>query len=1277
MVVAAALVVAAPSSRADQPLPVGRSAFRSFGLEEGLTNLSPLCLAQDPRGILWVGTEDGLFSYDGQRFTRSGLNEGLPSETILQLAVAGDGSIWVGTEAGLARVSTTGVTTVPSVPATRIASLSVAPDGCTWVCADQDRGGLFRSCGDQPFQPVPDWPGGACTAALAARDGSILATVRGALTVRSPEGRWSAPVDTGLGSERVDALLLDRLGRLWLRSSNGLSMRPTPAEPFTRVDQGLARAYLSGRLTEGPDGDPWVPTVLGLARWHDGDWSLLDARQGVPTTSVTVSFIDAEGSPWLGGLSLHRWLGAGQWASYTTREGLPSDVIWSIVRDRTGTLWVATDQGLCFATADGWSTVPFTRGLGIKTIAFASDGSLWLGAAELQVIHWSRATGTVERYRAEAGLRGSQITTIVVDPEGAVLVAAEEGGLREAKPGTTPLVFRPVALPTMRENETFRSIIIDRDQRVWSGGADGLVIREHGQWRRFTTRDGLLQDYVGYLAPRDDGSVLLASWASVGYSIARYAGGTLTCEHDRTLAGRKIYSLIEDPKSHRRFMGTGSGLEIIDGTHHRHLTQSDGLPGDDFDANALFVEANGDIWLGTSSGLGLLRGATEGPSPRPPRSLIETAQLGSHPLRPASPPTEVEHAENTLAVHFAGMSFANEKKVSYSFRLVGFDPAWSESAVPEARFTNLPPGAYTFEVRTRVADGPWGESAALAFSIRPAFWQTRWFPALIALSVLVLSVLAVRWRRAAVRGAKALSESEARLRSVFSVMGEGVVLRDEAGHAVLWNASAEQILGLTPAQFRREVPPEPGWQLLREDGTPFPEAESPANLTRTTGQSQQRVLMSLRRPGGATRWVSVSSAPLSNQTRGPTYAAVTTLTDVTELRQGKDELQAATRRATEASELKSQFVANMSHELRTPLNAVLVLSRLGLEEPSIEKVHEYLGIIQRSGDGLLGLVNDILDLSKIEAGKLTVERIPFLLESQMREIVQTLEPMIEARQLRFSLKWAPEVPDAVVGDPLRVRQVLTNLLSNAIKFTEKGFIEVEVSLQAGQVAFVMRDSGIGMTPAQQERLFAAFTQADSTTTRRFGGTGLGLAISRSLARAMGGDLVVTSEAGVGSTFTFTCPLPAASADAAKSLGARSRVQLPPGLRGRRALLVEDNKVNQLVARVLLQKAGIEVTLAEDGRQGLDAVVANPGGFDVVLMDVQMPVMDGYEATAAIRARLGAAAPPVIAMTANAMVEQQEQSRRAGMSAHVSKPIDVNELYAVLLRVMTAPNERPH
>jgi CheY-like chemotaxis protein/nitrogen-specific signal transduction histidine kinase len=408
---------------------------------------------------------------------------------------------------------------------------------------------------------------------------------------------------------------------------------------------------------------------------------------------------------------------------------------------------------------------------------------------------------------------------------------------------------------------------------------------------------------------------------------------------------------------------------------------------------------------------------------------------------------------------------------------------------------------------------------------------------------------------------------------------------------------------------------------------------------------------------------------------------VTTLTDVTELRQGKDELQAATRRATEASELKSQFVANMSHELRTPLNAVLVLSRLGLEEPSIEKVHEYLGIIQRSGDGLLGLVNDILDLSKIEAGKLTVERIPFLLESQMREIVQTLEPMIEARQLRFSLKWAPEVPDAVVGDPLRVRQVLTNLLSNAIKFTEKGSITLRIHAAAGKIEFAVTDTGIGIQPHQLEIIFEAFRQADGSMARRYGGTGLGLSISRDLARLLGGELTVESRVGHGSTFTLAVPMiPVATELPATSDPSPLPGLLPlppslatePGIPDDRAsldparrllLVVEHDPIFAQIVVDLAHAEGFQCLVASAMEAGL--TLANEMLPSAIMLDINLPDQSGMSGLERLKRSPKTRHIPV---HVSSMANHIQAALAMGAIGYLSKPAPHEELLRAFVRI---------
>jgi CheY-like chemotaxis protein/nitrogen-specific signal transduction histidine kinase len=390
--------------------------------------------------------------------------------------------------------------------------------------------------------------------------------------------------------------------------------------------------------------------------------------------------------------------------------------------------------------------------------------------------------------------------------------------------------------------------------------------------------------------------------------------------------------------------------------------------------------------------------------------------------------------------------------------------------------------------------------------------------------------------------------------------------------------------------------------------------------------------------------------------------------------ESETEQEALTRTAEAANQLKSQFLANMSHEIRTPLNAIIGLSGLGLEESDPEKLREYLGIIHRSGQGLLGLINDILDVSKIEAGRMTLEAVPFDLSGLLRSLQEMLAVSAEAGGLSFLIRQEPGVPAVVVGDPLRVRQVLTNLLANAIKFTPAGG-QVELAVASGGGASLLRfrvsDTGIGMDPEQVAGLCRPFTQADASTTRRFGGTGLGLSISRQLARLMGGGLFVESSPGAGTTIHFVVVLPAASPAEAAALSspAPPDPRGHPGARleGRRVLLVEDNRVNQLIALKLLEKVGIEVTLAENGVQAVEAACVGAGRFDAILMDLQMPEMDGYEATRVIRARLGDAAAPIIAMTAHAMLEERERCLAAGMVAHLAKPIDVSRLYGLLGR----------
>ncbi|MBS0396765.1 MAG: response regulator, partial [Proteobacteria bacterium] len=367
--------------------------------------------------------------------------------------------------------------------------------------------------------------------------------------------------------------------------------------------------------------------------------------------------------------------------------------------------------------------------------------------------------------------------------------------------------------------------------------------------------------------------------------------------------------------------------------------------------------------------------------------------------------------------------------------------------------------------------------------------------------------------------------------------------------------------------------------------------------------------------------------------------------------------------AEAAATAKSAFLANMSHEIRTPLNGILGLAQIGHTRSAGQRsVQDTFSRILDSGRLLLTVINDILDFSKIEAGKLDIEDVPFDPARVVDEAVGTLAEAARAKGLVLTGSKAPDLPPGCLGDPMRLSQILLNLLSNAIKFTPAGEVRVEACLEGGALLYRVRDSGIGIAPEVLVRLFQPFEQADSSTTRQFGGTGLGLAISQRLAELLGGQLSAASEPGVGSVFSLRLPVRACAPPAA----ARSMLRGGAGERlpGVPVLVAEDNEVNRLVLAEALGAEGARVTLVENGRLAVEAVERDPAAFRLVLMDVQMPEMDGLEATR--RLREIAPALPVIGQTAHALRAEHERCRAAGMTATVTKPIDLEQLVAILM-----------
>ena len=387
------------------------------------------------------------------------------------------------------------------------------------------------------------------------------------------------------------------------------------------------------------------------------------------------------------------------------------------------------------------------------------------------------------------------------------------------------------------------------------------------------------------------------------------------------------------------------------------------------------------------------------------------------------------------------------------------------------------------------------------------------------------------------------------------------------------------------------------------------------------------------------------------------------------IRQRTQELEKAMHGALAASQAKSEFLANISHELRTPMNGLLGMLDLVLDSPVGGEQREQVEIAQRCAYSLLDLLNDILDLSKIEAGRMILEQVPFDLRSVAEDCVRAQSAKAQQKGVELRFEYAGDTTN-VTGDPLRLRQIVANLLSNAIKFTEKGSVNVRQSVSAGAdgrltMVLDVADTGAGIPAEKVPLIFEKFTQADSSISRKYGGTGLGLAITKRLVELQGGQIRVESRVGRGSTFTVEIPFETApAAESAVELPLEQRAAVPAAKQAR-LLLVEDNAVNQRVVLAMLRKKNYEIDVANNGQEALDKLEMATEPYNLILMDVQMPVLDGLETTRAIRRNKTLDYLPIVAMTAHAMIGDRERCLQAGMNAYISKPVQQAGLIAVI------------
>lgn len=510
-------------------------------------------------------------------------------------------------------------------------------------------------------------------------------------------------------------------------------------------------------------------------------------------------------------------------------------------------------------------------------------------------------------------------------------------------------------------------------------------------------------------------------------------------------------------------------------------------------------------------------------------------------------------------------------------------------------------------------------------------------------------------------------EEEARkLALVASLTDNSVIITDNQGRIEWVNKAFESMTGYQLAEVTNERP---------GDFLQGPHSDEATVLFMREclllGNPFQVEILNYTK-AGAEFWVEIETQPLLDD-NGQIKQFFAIQRDITQQKEYENSLKAARDIAEAAAKAKSEFLSNMSHEIRTPMNAIIGLTDLLLEQPLEEESHASLKRISYSAKNLLTLINDILDFSKIEAGKLPIEYINFNIRQLFNEHIQSIDLKAEVKGIRLVHSVDSEIPSFLVGDPLRLNQVLLNLTSNAIKFTDQGTVSLSIQLverdnDKVKLLFSVEDTGIGIRPEKLETIFDSFTQADTNITRKYGGTGLGLSITKKLIELQGGSIDVESEIGQGSTFHFTLPFRVSESSKLTVVDEPNEERSTQGLAGRKMLLVEDNLINQFVAEQLLKSWSIEVDKAINGRVAIEILESQ--SYDAILMDIQMPEMDGFETTAEIRDKASKVIDhlvPIIAVSADVFPETQEKAFGLGMNDFITKPIDKDELYQVLLK----------
>ncbi|MCK4763484.1 MAG: response regulator [Candidatus Aminicenantes bacterium] len=1183
-------------------------------------------LHEDRRGNLWIGTHGGgLICLKDGKYTIYNTKNGLSNDIVWSICGDQKGNLWIGTENGLNRFkdgkftifnkkgaappthkgpgkSITGqVDPKGAAPPTykgpgesitdqvdpkasfskerllnpTIGVLYLDRRGNLWIGTD---GGLncLKDGKIHAYSKADGLSRHPVISICEDRRGVLWIGTHGGGLNRLKENKFTKyTTKQGLGDNVVNAIYEDREGSLWVGTDGGLNRLREGEFALYTMAQGLSNNIVIS-IYEDREGSLWIGTDGGgLNRLKDGKFTLLTQKDGLSGEVVQSIYEDREGAIWIGtyGSGLNRFKNGAVThftgrrtasaayegsisRSIIKRQGLNSDIVWSTLEDRAGRLWIGTDEGLNCLKNGMFTSITQKDGLthnSVGSLCQDRRGALWIGTDHgLNRLK----NGKISTYTRKEGLSNNTIRVIHEDRKG-ILWIGTDGGLNRMKDGK----FSVYTTENGMTNDMIGAIYEDREGALWIGTDEGLNRLKNGKIDGITSAAGLFNDTIFQVLEDDTGNL----WMSCNKGIFQVNKKEL----DDFFAGSKasVRSISYDDKDGMKSRECNGG------------TQPAG-----------WKSRAGKLWFPTIKGVAIIDPGAIVTNPLPPPVKIEAIMINKTRLAIHSPSNKNEPVIppgiTQIEIHYTALSFLAPSKVRFKYKLAGVDAGWFDVGTRRtAYYTKLSPGTYTFRVKACNNDGVWNETgAAVSFYVQPYFYQTQWFYLFSFFAFLFLAAGLYRLR------VKRLTKNKIELEALV------------------------------------------------------------AERTRQYDESNKRLEKSNRQ-------LFQANEEILKQSR--------------ELRKAKEIAEMERQTANRANRAKSEFLARMSHEIRTPMNSIIGFTDMLMDTDLTEDQQDFSRTIGRSGEALIAILNDILDFSRIEAGKLSLIPIDFDPEVTVFDVIDIIHPRIGSKSVELLCRIGDHIPAFVKGDPGRFRQVLVNLMGNAAKFTRKGEIELSLKMEEeddekGKIKLHVRvrDTGIGIPADKLEAIFDVFQQADGSTTRIYGGTGLGLAICKQIANLMKGDVWAESELGKGSTFHFTAWM-------VKSRKAPEEKIEHRHLSGKRVLIVDDNRSNLDILSHILERSEMEVLQLDNAADVLPVIresFAAGEPIDICILDIWMPEKSGYIVARDIRDMGSPMCDiPLLAFSSSTM-SRSKKFKDAGFDGFLPKPVQRQKLIRLIERL---------